>query len=323
MYNAIHKLIYIFLLIFSICVINFFLFQLSPGDPSNSYFHPKVRKETLKKRRQQLGLNEPWHRQFYKWAINALQGNLGHSWAKHRPVYDLLKESIPATLQLTITALIINFFAGIIAGLLAGVYAHRWWAKALDTSGLVLYAIPVFWVALLSILLFSLALHWLPASGMSALNAQDLSSWEQIIDRIKHLLLPAAILGFAGAAGTARFVRGQVQDIFRQNFIKLAHAKGLSRKSIYFTHALQNALLPVITLFGLYFPFLLSGALIIEVIFAWPGMGRIAYEAILAKDYPVLMAVNLIAALMVIAGNTLADVLYRFADPRVKLKNTI
>ena len=323
MYNSFHKLLYTFLLIFSICVINFFLFQLSPGDPTNSYFHPKARKESLAKRREQLGLNEPWRRQFYKWAINALHGNLGHSWAKHRPVFSILKEAIPATLQLTITALLINFLVGVAAGLFAGVYAQRWWGRALDISGLVFYAIPLFWLALLGVLLFSLILHWLPASGMSALNAQNFDAWGQLIDRIKHLLLPATILGLAGAAGSARYVRGEIQEIFRQNYIKLARAKGLSRRSVYFKHALRNALLPVITLFGLYFPFLLSGALVIEVIFAWPGMGRIAYEAILAKDYPVLMAVNLIAALMVIAGNTLADVLYRFADPRVMLKTTI
>lgn len=307
------------IVLFGICVLNFFLFQLSPGDPSSRYFGPKTKRENLQTLRRQMGVDKPWVEQLKTWSVRIVRGDLGYSWANHRPVSAILKEALPATLQLTFFALLLNFFVGCLIGMVSGIHSDRWFGKLLDISSLTLYSVPTFWLALVLILVFSLKLQWFPASQMSSFFTAELSFWGRMWDRIQHLVLPVTVLGLTGAAGTSRYVRRHMQDVLRQDYIRLALAKGLSRKRVYVHYAFKNALLPVVTLLGLYFPFLLSGAFIVEVIFAWPGMGRVTYEAIFAKDYPVIMAVNLIAATMVICGNLLSDLLYRFVDPRIRL----
>jgi peptide/nickel transport system permease protein len=232
---------------------------------------------------------------------------------------EIVGEALPATLQLTTAALALNFLLGCAVGVISGIFFRRWWGRALDGLSLVLYALPVFWLALLAIWLFSVTLQWLPASGMNSLFINEKSGWSFWLDRLRHLLLPATVLGVTGAAATARYVRGSVQTVLRQEYVRLAFAKGLPRFKIYVGHVLRNGLLPVITLMGIYFPFLLSGAFVTEVIFAWPGLGRILYEAVSSRDIPVLMAVNFMGAVFVMVGNLLADLLYRFADPRIQL----
>lgn len=272
--------------------------------------------------RQQRGFDQPWYEQFKVWSTRFVRGDLGYSWSKHRPVNDILGEAIPATLQLAFLALVVNLLLGCALGLLSGLYSQQKFGKVLDVASLSLYSMPTFWLALILILVFSLKLHWLPGSQMQSFFAPSLDFASRFWDRLRHLILPVTVLGLTGAAATSRFVRGRLQEVLRQDYIRLALAKGLTRKSVLLRHAFRNALLPVVTLLGVYFPFLLSGAFIVEVIFAWPGMGRITYEAIFAKDYPVLMAVNLIAATMVIAGNLLSDLLYRFIDPRIQLNES-
>ncbi len=269
--------------------------------------------------RQQRGLEQPLYQQFKQWTTRFFSGDLGYSWAKHRPVSEILQEAIPATLQLTILALAANFILGCFFGVLAGIYADRFMGRFLNFSSLVIYSIPTFWLAMIFILLFSVQLHWLPASQMHSFLAAEAGFGQALWDRIQHLILPVAVLGLTGAAAISRYVRGSIIEVLQQDYVRLAQAKGLSKRKVYFRHAFKNALLPVVTLAGLYLPFLLSGAFVIEVIFAWPGMGRIAYEAIFAKDYPVIFAVNFIAAALVIAGNLLSDLLYQFVDPRIRV----
>jgi len=315
-----NRVLYSILLLCGIVILNFSLFFLSPGDPTNLYFGPKVKRQNLETLRHQMGVDQPWSKQFQEWGRHALKGDLGYSWAKHRPVRDILMEAIPATLQLTILALLINLIAGCILGVLTGVYSRKWFGKIIDYLSLSAYSVPIFLFAILFIYFFSLKLRLLPASGMSSLIAGDFGFWENLWDRIRHLILPVSILGLMGAAATSRFVQGHMKSVLRQDYIRLAFAKGLPKSRVYVSHAFKNALIPVVTLLGIYFPFLLGSALVVEVIFAWPGMGRVTYEAIFSKDYPVIMAVNLIAGLLVITGNLISDLLYRFIDPRIRVK---
>lgn len=312
------RLLHSMFLFFGIVVLNFGLFHLSPGDPTNQYFSPKVKRSDIEALKKQMGVDQPLDAQFSNWCAHVLKGDLGYSWAKHRPVSDILKEAIPATLQLTVLALIINLIIGCLVGIFCGVFSHRWFGKLLDMAIITLYSIPVFLLALFFIYFFSLKLKLFPASGMNTFFVDDF--WSIVGDRIKHILLPAIVLGLSGAAATSRYVQGQMICVLKQDYIRTGLANGLSRRRILFRHAFSNVLIPVITLLGLYFPFLLSSAFFVEVIFGWPGMGRVTYEAIFSKDLPVIMIVNLIAGIMVILGNLISDSLYRFVDPRIRFR---
>ena len=315
-----NSIFYVIILIIGVTIINFSLFFLSPGDPTNLYFGPKVKKANLQTLKQKMGIDQPWHIQLKDWCLHIVKGDLGYSWAKHRPVKDILAEAIPATLQLTILALLINLMLGSLIGVLAGINSKRLFGKFLDIFTLTIYSIPVFLLALFLIYIFSLKLNLLPSSGMNSFILEKSGMWAKFWDRLRHLILPVSVLGIIGAAITSRYVQEQMKSVIKQDYIRMALAKGLSRKRVYFKHALNNALLPLVTLIGIYFPFLLGSALIVEVIFAWPGMGRVTLEAIFSKDYPVIMAVNLIAAIMVIIGNLISDILYRFIDPRIRIQ---
>jgi peptide/nickel transport system permease protein len=185
---------------------------------------------------------------------------------------------------------------------------------------------PGFWLALMLILLFSLKAsqwgwpQWLifPASQMTSVGAEFLTPWEQFTDRVKHLVLPATALGIGAAAGVARYMRGSMLEVIHQDFIRTARAKGLSERTVVFKHALRNALIPIVTLLGLYLPFLLSGAVLVETIFAWPGMGRLIVDAIFQRDYPLVLATSFVISAMVVFGNLLSDVLYAVVDPRIR-----
>jgi peptide/nickel transport system permease protein len=190
----------------------------------------------------------------------------------------------------------------------------------MDATVLALYSVPVFLLALALIYVFSLKLRLLPVSGMGSFDDGTFGFWGTFFDRAIHLVLPVSVLSITGAAATSRYVQANMEEVLRQDYIRLAMAKGLSKKRVILHHAFRNAALPVVTLLGIYFPFLLGSALIVEVVFAWPGMGRIAYEAVFSKDYPVIMAVNLMAGVMVILGNLVSDLLYRFIDPRIRVR---
>lgn len=314
-----HRIFNSAIILVGIWVLNFWLVHSGPGDITNLYWGPQTDRESMESLRQQRGLDQPLYQQFKQWTTRFFSGDLGYSWAKHRPVSEILQEAIPATLQLTTLALAANFILGCFFGVLAGIYSDRFLGRFLNFSSLVIYSVPTFWLAMIFILLFSVQLHWLPASQMHSFLAAEAGFWPALGDRIQHLVLPVAVLGLTGAAAISRYVRGSIIEVLQQDYVRLAQAMGLSKRKVYFRHALKNALLPVVTLAGLYLPLLLSGAFVIEVIFAWPGMGRIAYEAIFAKDYPVIFAVNFIAAALVLAGNLLADLLYQFVDPRIRV----
>ncbi len=303
-----------------VLLINFLLFHIAPGDPTNAYFGPKVKTETYETMRHNMGFDDPWYSQLSNWVSHVLRGDLGYSWSNHRPVREVLGDAIPATVLLASVALLINMGLGCFLGLYAGVRYHRLSGKSLNTLALLFYALPPFWLAIFLVYLFSTTLGWLPPSGMSSPAFESMGLLDTFLDRGRHLILPAFTLGIVGAAATFRFVRANVSSILHEDYIKCATAKGLPRQRVILKHIFRNALLPVITLLGLYLPMLLGGAFIIEVIFAWPGMGRITYAAVQSKDFPLLMAINMVVAIFVIIGNFLADVLYHVVDPRVRLE---
>lgn len=306
-------------LIIGLATITFFIIHLAPGDPMALYRNPEISPEVMELMRKNLGLDQPLHIQYFKWLASMARGNFGVSFTAHRPVLDILRETIPNTLQLTFLALLLDLLVGIVIGVISAIKQYTVVDHSITISALFIYSMPSFWLGLMLILLFSLLLGWLPASQMQSINADLFGFWHRLGDRVVHLIMPVFVLGIATAASTARFMRGSLLEVIRQDYIRTARAKGLNERVVVFKHGLRNALIPIVTLTGLSLPFLLGGSVITETIFAWPGMGRVAVTAIFARDYPVVLAVNLIAAVMVVLGNLLADITYSILDPRIRL----
>ncbi|MBX7152554.1 ABC transporter permease [bacterium] len=313
-------------LIFGLLTLTFFLIRLAPGDPTAMYIDPNIDPDAADRMRENLGLNDPLMVQYGKWLgvippfDGVFQGEFGISFSKHRPVFDIVLESTANTLLLTGVALLVDLLVGVLIGIIAALNRERKTDHIITVGSLFFYSMPHFWLALMLILIFSLGLRWLPASQMHGVNADQLNTFGYIWDTISHMIMPVFVLGIASAASTVRYMRSSMLEVIGQDYIRTARAKGLDEKKVVYKHAFRNALLPLITIIGLSFPFLLSGAVITEVIFAWPGMGRVTVDAIFARDYPLIIANTLVAGIMVIAGNLLADVLYAWADPRIKLQ---
>jgi peptide/nickel transport system permease protein len=237
----------------------------------------------------------------------------------HRPVLDALGDALPNTLVLALAALILDFTLGIAIGTLQGMRARSTLDRVCSAVTLTLYSVPVFWLGLVLVLVFGQELGWLPVGGVvDPVLHPTYGLLGKILDRAVHLLLPALTLGLVGAAGTARYQRAAVLEVVRQDFIRTARAKGLDETAVALRHALRNALLPTITLLGLSLPTLFSGAVLVETVFSWPGMGRLAVDSMLRRDYPVVTGAAILVALAVVAGNLVADLLVRLADPRTR-----
>lgn len=316
--HLLRRLLQSLFLLWGVLTLMFFLIHLSPGDPTDRYLSPRIPPETIAAIRRQFGFDQPLPVQYVKWLRQWLQADWGYSLTQHRPVAEILSDAIPATLQLTLPVLIINLALGILLGMVAAFYRNRWLDHLLSNGALAAYCMPSFWLGLILILIFAVKLRWLPSSHASSLFAENRDTLAVLKDRLSHLLLPVLTLALPGAAATARYVRENLINVLETNFIRLARAKGLSPTQVMIRHALPHTLLPLISLLGLSFPFLIGGAFITEIIFAWPGMGRVAFEAIFSRDYPVVLAATGLSAAMVIAGNLMADVFYRFADPRIR-----
>jgi peptide/nickel transport system permease protein len=311
-------------LLLGIATIIFFVLNLAPGDPTSFYFNPNVPPEIIEQLRRNLGLDQPLYIQYFRWLTSFFSGDFGYSLAQSRPVADVVFEALPNTLMLTATALVLVFVIGMFIGVLQAVRQYSIFDSTSSVVSLFFYSMPSFWLALMLVLIFSLKAHqwgWpiaLPATGITSVDYEFMGTGEKVMDRISHLILPVGTLTLALAAGVARYMRGQMLEVIRQDYIRTARAKGLTERSVIMKHALRNSLLPVITLLGLYLPFLFSGTIFIEVIFAWPGMGRIMVDAIFQRDYPLVMATTFIFAVIVVVGNLIADVLYAVADPRIR-----
>lgn len=305
-------------MLFGILTLTFILLHIAPGDPLSNYFVPGVSNEVLERLQDQFGYNDPIFTQYFKWLKNFISFDFGYSYASFRPVKDILIETIPNTLLLTIPALIIEYIIGITFGIIMAINRRRIADNFLTFINMVIYSLPGFWIALMFIIIFSLKLGWFPPSGMYSAGAEYQGLSDQFIDILRHLALPVIILGIGSASSTARYMRGSMIQVLHQPYILLARAKGLSEKRVIFIHAFRNAMIPIITLSFLSIPDLIGGAVVLEWIFAWPGMGRLTVDSIFARDFPVIMAATFIAALLVLMSNLAADVIYAFADPRIR-----
>ena len=311
-------------LLLGILTLIFFVMHLAPGDPTDRIFsNPNVSPEVIEQMRRNLGLDQPIHVQYGRWLWSFVRGDFGYSFGQMRPINEILPTVLWNTLQLTLISLVVIFVLGMLIGIIQAVRQYSVADNVLTFLALFFYSMPSFWFALMLILIFSRGADagWLfnwPASGMTSIDYDYMTFGERMGDRVQHLMLPAIALGIGSAAGVARYMRGSMLEVIHQDFIRTARAKGLSERTVIFKHALRNALIPIITLIGLYLPFLLSGAVLVETIFAWPGMGRAIVEAILARDYPMVMATSFVIAALVVAGNLLSDLLYAVVDPRIR-----
>ncbi|HEU4929117.1 MAG TPA: ABC transporter permease [Candidatus Krumholzibacteria bacterium] len=297
--------------------LTFLLLDLAPGDPLARYVDPGIDPADVERIRHSLGLDRPLHERFASWAGSFLSGDFGESLATHRPVRDILAETIPRTLVLTSIALAVQLGLGVAAGTFAARHRKRAADRVISFVVVLLYAIPPFYLAYLLITAFAVERSWLPTAGI-ATPGIDGGGWMWLADRARHLVMPAIVLGIASAAGFARFTRGSMIDTLSEDYVRTARAKGLPESRVVW-HAFRNALGVLITLAGLSAPLLLAGAVVVETVFAWPGMGSLMVESIYARDYPVVLAVNFVGACLVIVGNFLADVAVLRADPRATL----
>jgi peptide/nickel transport system permease protein len=305
-------------IVFTVVTLVFFAIHLAPGTPflptGDRPLDPSVEAGL----RTRFGLDRPLGAQYVRYLGALARGDLGESFSQQRPVALALEEAIPNTVVLATTALAIDLLLGLAIGAVQAAYARRRLDTLLTHTTLFVYSLPTFWLGLVLLLVFGQGLHWFPVGGVvDPVLHQALSPAGRLLDRLRHLALPALTLGLVGAAGTARFQRAALLEALNQGFVKAARAKGLSESRVLLGHALRNALLPTITLMGLALPFLLTGSVVIETVFAWPGMGKLAADAVLSRDYPIVTATTLAATVLVVGGSLIADILYAAADPRV------
>src|SRR5512136_52437 len=308
-------------LFFGITLITFAVIHIAPGEPVEMQvaMNPKVTAEARERLRQFYGLDQPLYVQYGKWIKKLAMLDFGRSFAPdNRPVVDKIAERIPITLSLNIISLIIEFGLAVPIGILAAIRRDTLLDKGMTVFVFIGFAVPTFWLALLCMYLFGVKLGWLPISGLHSLGSEGFGPLKWFWDLIKHLVLPVSIAAFGSLAGLSRYMRSTMLEVIRQDYITTARAKGLPERTVIFRHALRNALLPVITLLGLAIPGLIGGSVIIETIFAIPGMGQLFYGGVMARDYPLVMGILVIGAALTLIGNLLADVAYAIADPRIR-----
>ncbi|BAS27996.1 ABC transporter permease [Limnochorda pilosa] len=292
---------------------NYAIINLAPGDPVDLMIDPNVTEADRQARREALGLDDPFLVRYVRWMGELLQGNLGYSYTTYQPVTERLGERVGPTLLLMGTALVGAYVIALPLGVASAVRPYSWVDYSTGFVGLLGVSLPTFFTGLVFIYVFSLNLDWLPSGGMVSLGGA-----ERWLDRISHLILPASVLALANLGLMLRLVRSSTLEVLRQDFVRTARAKGLAPMQVLFRHVMRNTLIPVITMAGLQIPALIAGSIITEQVFQWPGMGWLTVQAILGRDYPTLMALNLLAAVMVLAGNLVADILYGVADPRIR-----
>lgn len=304
-----------------VTTLTFVVVHLAPGDPFASALQgPNITEAVRNQWRAAYGLDRPIGEQYVRWVSNVARGRLGYSFSHHRPVRDVFRDAMPRTFALAGLALLLSFAIGITVGVLQaerpGGLRDRWLGRVL----LLLYSVPDFWMALLVLIFFAYRLRLFPPGGMTDPVTYDyLTTSQQAVDRLKHLVLPVATLALLSSAGIARFQRGALLAVLPSDWMRTALAKGLSWRTAVRRHAFRNALLPTITLFGLSLPVFASGAIFVERVFSWPGMGLVTVNAIAARDYPLVTAGVLLMSVIVVIGALLSDLAVAAADPRIRL----
>jgi peptide/nickel transport system permease protein len=296
-----------------ITFINFGIVNLAPGDAVDLMIDPNMSEADKEIRRENLGLNDPFLVRYFRWVTELLRGNLGYSFTTYKPVTERVISRIAPTFLLMGTAIIIAYLIAIPLGILSALKPYSWLDYLTSFIGLSGVSIPTFFSGLVVIYVFSLKLGWLPSGGIKSLGAES-----SFIDSLRHLILPAAILALANVGLVLRLMRSSTLEILQQDYIRTAWAKGLSQRLVVLHHVLRNSLIPIVTMAGMQVPVLISGAVITEQVFQWPGMGLLTIQAILSRDYPTIMALNLLAAILVLIGTLTADILYVVIDPRIQ-----
>jgi peptide/nickel transport system permease protein len=308
-------------LLIGISLISFLVIHAAPGGPVEmaSDLNPKATAEYRQRLTEYYGLDKPLRVQYVQWLGRMATLDFGQSFSRDgRQVSDKIAERVPVTLGINVLSLGLIILVAVPVGIYSAVRKDSWFDRISTVTVFTGYAVPAFWLALLLMILFGVRLGWLPISGLVSLEHDSLPFAGKVWDRARHLVLPVFVSGFTGLAGFSRYMRSNMLEVIRQDYIASAKAKGLPERKVVFRHALRNALLPVITILGLSVPGLLGGSVIFESIFAIPGLGQLFYQGVMARDYPLIMGSLVIGAFLTLLGNLLADVGYALADPRIK-----
>lgn len=317
--------------LFGITLLSFFIIHLAPGKPTDilTELNPKITPEARLKLEKYYGLDKPIIVQYGMWLKRIVKLDFGESFSgDRRPVMEriwdtkkpLLERRLFITFLINVLSMLIIFIIAIPIGISSASHQYSLYDKITTTFVFIGFAIPSFWLALLLMMLFGVHLGWLPISGLKSMNYDSLTFMQKIWDRTLHLLLPVFVSSFGGLAGLSRYMRGSMLEVLRQDYVTTARAKGLSEKRVIYGHALRNALLPIITLLGLSIPGLIGGSVIFENIFGIPGMGQLFFMGVMTRDYPLIMGILTIGAILTLIGNLLADIGYMLADPRIRVK---
>jgi peptide/nickel transport system permease protein len=329
----IKRVLWMIPLLIGISLISFLIMHLAPGDitSNEAAFNPKTSEESRQKLRELYNLDKPVIVQYGLWMKRMITLDFGNSFASHRkPVFwqttdkdgnltkGMIQEALPITLIINVLGLIITLALAIPVGIIAARKYGLWQDKSITLFNFIGFSIPGFWLSLLLMYWLGVVNNWFPISGIHSLNYETLDTWDKIKDSFSHLFLPVVIPSVTGLAGITLFVKNGMLDVFHQDYITTARAKGLSEHKVVYTHALRNALLPLITIVGLSIPGLIGGSVIAETIFAIPGMGKLFFDAVTARDFPVVMGILTIGSALTLIGNLIADIAYAWADPRVR-----
>lgn len=299
--------------LFGVTIISFTIINMAPGSPIDMIVDPQMSASDLAARKAALGLDKPVYVQYMSWMENLLHGNLGYSMTSFRPVSQIIGERILPTLELMGASLLIGLIIAIPLGILSATKQYSILDYICTSGSLLGISMPTFFLGLSLIYIFALKLGLLPSGGMVTIGNED-----DIVDKLRHLILPACVLGVNTAGLFVRYVRSSMLEILEQDYLRTARAKGVLEYLVIAKHALRNALIPIVTIIGLQVATLLGGAVITEQIFSWPGIGQLTIQSIMSRDYPTIMGLNLMAAVMVLAANLLTDIVYSVIDPRIK-----
>jgi peptide/nickel transport system permease protein len=313
------RLGYAAVLVFAVLVLNFLLIRLAPGDPIETLAGQMggMTEEIRADLRQTYGLDKPLPAQLGIYLMRVASGDLGYSYFFNLPVTQLILDRLPATLLLVLTSLLIAVIVGTTLGVLASRRPNGLLSQIITVVSVIGYSAPVFWTGMLLVILFASVMPILPVSGMRSAAVRQ-GGLVDSIDVARHLVLPSLSLAIIYLAQYGRLTRASMLDVLGADYIRTARAKGLTENTVYFHHALRNALLPVITIIGLQFGNMLAGAIVVETVFNWPGLGRLAFDSVLRRDYPTLLGLLFFSSLLVIVANQVTDICYRLADPRIR-----
>jgi len=314
-----------------ITFITFLIIQLAPGNPATLKLQMSgqgqlgdrgISPEVIEQTKKLYGLDKPLHEQYLLWVKRVFTLDFGTSYKDHRNVWEKIAERLPVTLQLNLISIFLVYLIAIPFGVYSAVRPGSFWDHALTLFFFFLYSLPSFWVAVLLIMFLGGGDFWdiFPAYNISSIGAEALSPLQWLLDRVWHLVLPVTCLTYGGLAYLSRLTRANMLEVIREDYVRTARAKGLSERVVIFKHAFRNALLPIITLLAFLLPSMFGGSVIIESIFSIPGMGQLGFEAVLGRDYPVIMAITTVSAMLTLIGLLISDLLYAAMDPRIKLE---